>query len=63
MARENETIECPTRFLMLLWWSTFPTCARELPCVGDSNLMVSLGVMEWCVLRSMSKSFDLDILS
>jgi hypothetical protein len=61
MARENETIECSSRFWMLLWWRTLLTCARELPCVGDSNLMARLRAMEWCVLRSMSKSFDLDI--
>jgi hypothetical protein len=61
MARENEIIECPTRFWILLWWSTLPTCARELPCAGDSNFIASLGEMEWCVLRSMCKYFDLDI--
>jgi hypothetical protein len=43
MARANEIIECPARFWMFLWWSTLPTCAHELPCVGNLNSMESFG--------------------
>jgi hypothetical protein len=61
MARENEIIECPTRFWMHLRWSELHTCASVLPCVKNSNSKAQFYAMDWCIIRSMSKSFDLDI--